>query len=299
MLDGLATPVELIDLLDKPPVETQFEVLKIIFNCCLPSTAAAWAQHSGFIDKLANIIIRTKSIDIRVLCLRILFGLAASPDTVQAFRVSKGWISLADMIENWNDANTAIIFSFFISLLCSGALKAYIPKALLDCLLSYLQSRCNDDAVVKDDELLIFIPHPNPRGSSLLSAELMGKLALRGQAAPDEESHLLPSFVFIVLVRYSFQSKTASLAFCKNGGLSVLQSLCSNINYPESIRSEAISLLRVAMKSSDYIQNSVLNSWIGLATDLSSTQEVAISRTAAAPSAVEISERDVELRYIT
>jgi hypothetical protein len=183
MLDGLATPSELIDLLDKPPIETQFEVLKIILNCCLPSTAAAWAGHSGFIDKLATIIIRTRSIDVRVLSLRILFALAATPDTAHAFRVSKGWISIADEVVKWDDANSAILFSYIISLLCAGALRSYLSRDLLDGLLAHLGARCGEDSGGGEEELLLFIQHPNPSGASVLNASLMALLLARSGGA--------------------------------------------------------------------------------------------------------------------
>lgn len=232
MLDGLATPSELIDLLDKPPIETQFEVLKIIFNCCLPSTASAWAQHSGFIDKLSNIIMRTHSVDIRVLCLRILFGLAAAPECAPAFRVSKGWISIADGVSKWKDVNSAVLFSYFISLLCAGVLKAYIPKALLDQLLTDLQSR-GDDASSHDEEPLMFIQHPNPQGSSILCAHLMSILSSQGGKSTEEDGHLLPAVVFIVVTKCAFRSQHASVSFCKNGGFSILQSMCVNRQLPE------------------------------------------------------------------
>ena len=232
MLDGLATPSELINLLDKPPVETQFEVLKIIFNCCLPTTAAAWAQHSGFIDKLSNIIMRTHSVDVRVLCLRILFGLAAAPECAPAFRVSKGWIAIADGVPKWTDVNSAVLFSYFISLLCSGVLKSYIPKSLLDHLLTDLKSR-GDDAASHDEEPLMFIQHPNPQGSSVLSANLMSILSSQGRKSSEQDGHLLPAVVFIVLARYAFRSQHSSVNFCKNGGFSILQTMCVDQQLPE------------------------------------------------------------------
>lgn len=42
----------------------------------------------------------------------------------------------------------------------------------------------------------------------------------------------------------------------------------------QSIRAEVISMVRVAMRSSDYLQTTVLNAWVGLASDLYSAQEV-------------------------
>lgn len=234
MLDGLATPAELIDLLDKPPQETQFEVLKIIFNCCLPNTVLAWVQHSGFIDKISTISIRTTSQDVRVLALRVLFVLAAVPETAQAFRVSKGWISLSDEVMKWNDINCTILFSYFISLLSIGSLKAYISAVLLDRLLLYLQKTCSEEVADKSEELLLFIEHPNPRGVSLLSSKQMTLLvAGQSQSTEDREFHLLPSAVLIAIARFAFRSKVASVSFCKHGGFSALQLLCTNSSFPE------------------------------------------------------------------
>jgi hypothetical protein len=94
----------------------------------------------------------------------------------------------------------------------------------------------------------------------------------------------------------------------------------------QSIRAEAVCLLRGAMGSSTYLQSSVLNAWIGLAADLSLSSSGSLGATATAgagggggggggagagaggggggggsaldppASAVEASERDVELR---
>jgi hypothetical protein len=170
MLDGLATPTELIQLLDEPSIETQYEVLKIIFNCCLQDTVVAWVQQYGFIDKLTMICIRTKSYEIRCLILRILHCLASYEVTHESFRISKGWIYIINEFEAWKyDVNCVLLYCFMIILLHhnSTSLSNMIPVSLLDKLQSIIIDHyVSESDIASNDrhELPMFIPHPNPLG---------------------------------------------------------------------------------------------------------------------------------------
>jgi hypothetical protein len=47
------------------------------------------------------------------------------------------------------------------------------------------------------------------------------------------QAHLLPCVVLLVMARYAFRCRTASVRFCKSGGFSLLQALCTDTHFPE------------------------------------------------------------------
>jgi hypothetical protein len=215
MLDGLASPSELVGLLDQPPEETQFEILKILFNCCLPTTASGMSRIPKFIDKLVSVCTFTTSTDIRDLAMRLLFTLAVKAESAVAFKRLSSWVQLCDHVLRWGDCNAALMYSYFVSLLSAHGFATMMQQSHKDKLLDFVFDHCDCPEDLKmpanfhqtmPNELHMFIPHPNPSGYNILDAPLLELLVKSDQGGQGRASkHLLSSVTFLRIIKHALR----------------------------------------------------------------------------------------------
>lgn len=259
ILDGVATPQDIIRRLYTNSDMVQMEAIHLISGTLNAETVFEWCSHAEVLSALCFVCSHSSvSSALRLAALKLIWAFTSFPEASSLFVNSSDWKHLVEYLPCW-DVESGILLCATIALLSIGPVKTLIQSSVYSFALNWVASSCDIDKSVDGDSL--FAPVSNDDDAAHLLS--VGTLCLLSDAAQQGSSICAYTLLFISTL--AIRGEKSAVQFLRSGGLALVQRLCIGTQVSPAVASKAKTWMLSAMTASSTVRSRLLDCWLDLA----------------------------------
>eukprot|EP01038_Epipyxis_sp_PR26KG_P005561 gene5561-7683_t len=242
------------------------DLLQVLIHLT-PTAVKKAVEESNLILLLCNIIIQTQQVDSRIIALQVLWTLSLFPHhTSNSFHINQSWQLLINSYSSkWEDGESIIILSAMLCNFLYNSTNNLLSESDKDIMCQLLDNIANDESELTIDfDTLIFSNRTKstPNVDSLLGLSVTDSRILDKLFIMSNKGHALPTYLLIAIISQSFRNEKQAVQMIKKDSISILQNICCNDRLPKSIKGRARSCLLIALSSSSFVRERLIDSLI-------------------------------------